>query len=126
VALLIGRALLPLGAWNLALGAAALAAGLSLQHEAFNGAAASVIGFATTKPRTEDYVPLFPWLGVLLLGIGAASLWRARGFALAAWIAPMNSRPPRPLVWLGTWALTVYLVHQPLLLAMLWPLKRLG
>jgi len=60
VALLIGRALIPLGAWNLVLGLAVIAAGLLIQDAAFNETPANVIGFVTAKPRAEDYVPLFP------------------------------------------------------------------
>ena len=33
-----------------------------------NGRALNWIGWVTRLPRTEDYVPLFPWLGVILLG----------------------------------------------------------
>ena len=69
-------------------------------------------------------MPIFPWLGVVLIGIGLATLWRQRGFALAPWLARINESPPRLLVFLGTWALTVYLVHQPLMLGLLWLVRR--
>jgi uncharacterized membrane protein len=86
----------------------------------------SIIGFAHSKPRTEDYVPLFPWLGVVLIGMGLASLWQQRGFALTPAMQRWNAAPPRLLVLLGTWALTVYLLHQPMLMGFLWAVRQLS
>ena len=125
-ALLIARPLVRLGAWNFALGGLALVAGLVLADPAFNGTPANVIGFVTAKPRTEDYVPLFPWLGVVLIGIGFGTLWQRHGWRLAPALARTNARPPRVLLFLGSWALTVYLVHQPLLMGALTLLKKAG
>ena len=56
---------------------------------------------------------------MVLIGAGLGSLWRRRGFALWAPLAPIERRPPRMLRWLGTWPLTIYLLHQPLLMAAL-------
>jgi uncharacterized membrane protein len=122
--LVLGRLLLPLGAWCFALGLAVIVAGLSFKHPFFSTMATSIVGFAPSKPRTEDYVPLFPWLGVVLIGIGLGSLWKQRSFALPPALQGLNTAPPRLLVLLGTWALTVYLVHQPLLMAVLWLVKQ--
>ena len=125
-ALLLARPLLGLGPWNIALGLAALVAGLALADPAFNATPANIVGFVSQKPRTEDYVPLFPWLGVVLIGAGLGSLWQRAGWRVPAVLAPLNARPPRLLVLLGTWALTVYLVHQPLLMGALTLLKKAG
>jgi uncharacterized membrane protein len=124
-ALIIARLLAPLAHWNLMLAAAAFAAWWFYRDPMFNPAPANIIGFVTVKPRTEDYVPLFPWLAVVLAGLGLGHLWRARGFALLPVWQRMNSRPPRLLVLLGTWALTVYLIHQPILIGLLWLARRL-
>jgi uncharacterized membrane protein len=126
VALLLARPLVGLGAWNLALGVGALVAGVALAHPAFNPGPASLVGFATIKPRTEDYVPLFPWLGVVLLGVGLGTLWQRAGWRVPALLAPLERRPPRLLVLLGTWALTVYLLHQPALMAALLLARKAG
>jgi len=74
----------------------------------------------TYKPPTEDYVPLFPWAGVLFLGIPAGhALLRTQGRLLA----PL-ARLPRAIALLGRHSLLVYLVHQPLLLGLLWLVTR--
>jgi uncharacterized membrane protein len=62
VALVFVRLSVPLGVWNLLLGAGALALGLLLADPAFNNAPFNAIGFVTQKPYSEDYVPLFPWI----------------------------------------------------------------
>lgn len=126
VALLIARPLARLREWNFLLAAGAFLAWWLYRDPAFNAAPANILGFVTVKPRTEDYVPLFPWLAAVLAGLGIGSLWQRRGFALAPAWQRLNARPPRLLVFLGTWALTVYLVHQPILIGLLWLVRRLA
>ena len=105
----------------LALGVALVVAGLALAHPVFDQRPLSWIGFTTTKPATEDYVPLVPWAGVVLVGIAVGhALVRTQVRALA----PLSA-PPRWLRWLGRHSLAVYMLHQPLLLGALWiPLGR--
>ena len=71
------------------------------------------IGVVTHKPITEDYVPLLPWLGVLLLGVGAGQA-----------LPPVVLAPPvgalrRKLAVLGRWSLSYYMLHQPVLIGAL-------
>jgi len=97
-------------------GIAIIVAGLSLADPAFDGRSLGWLGFMTQKPPTEDYVPLFPWSGVMLLGIGAGhALVRTRFKAFA-----VPARAPKSLRWLGRHSLAVYLVHQPLMIGLLW------
>jgi uncharacterized membrane protein len=102
------------------LGIAVVLAGLAFAHPAFDARALSWIGFITHKPRTEDYVPLFPWAGVTLIGIGAGHMLRRRAFAPIGALA----RAPRALALLGRHSLAVYMLHQPLLIAALWMVLR--
>lgn len=67
------------------------------------------VGLVTHKPVTEDYVPLLPWLGAMLLGFVAT---RARP---GLW----QGRAPRPLAVLGRWSLSFYMIHQPVLIGVL-------
>ena len=119
VALLLARPVVRLGTLNLALGAAAIAIGLLYSDPAFNTPPATILGFMTRRPPTEDYVPLFPWIGVVLVGVSLGVSWQRAGWPMPATLQRLNEHPPRWLVLLGTWALTVYLVHQPLLMGML-------
>ena len=124
--LLMARPLLRLSAWNIALGAVCVLVGLAYTSELFNTPPATVIGFMTFKPRTEDYVPLFPWIGVVLIGAGLAALWQRAQWRVPDRLRALNERAPRWLLFLGTWALTVYLVHQPVLLGTMALLRKVG
>lgn len=64
-----------------------------------------------------DYFPVFPWLGVVMLGIGIGQLLRPRLARLQ--VSPQGP----PLSWVaavGRHSLLVYIVHQPVLLAGFW------
>ncbi len=63
-----------------------------------------------------DYWPIFPWFGVMLLGVAAGNFLYGDRTKLAARPQP---RVVRPLTFLGRHSLTVYLVHQPVLIAAL-------
>ena len=63
-----------------------------------------------------DYRPLLPWFGVVLLGVFVGSLVYGRG-KRAVWRMPLFARP---LGFLGRWSLGIYLVHQPVMVGVLW------
>ena len=80
------------------------------------------VGLVTHLPRTEDYVPVFPWLGTMMAGYLLASLLLAHGRgALAGPVAATV----RPLAVLGRWSLSFYMVHQPVLVGTLALVKML-
>lgn len=87
----------------------------------FNEKAWSWIGFWQVPPPTNDLVPVIPWFGAVLLGLIAMRLVLASAWAprLAA-IAPAG-RLPRLLAFLGRWSLLIYVLHQPLLLGLVYP-----
>jgi len=125
-ALLITRPILRIGPWNIVVGSLCVLIGLTFTNEFFNQAPATIAGFMTMKPRTEDYVPLFPWIGVVLIGAGLAALWQRAEWRIPQSIAPVNERAPGWLRFLGVWALTIYLVHQPMLLGAMTLARKLG
>lgn len=84
------------------------------------------IGMATISPNSLDHVPLFPWFGVVLLGMATGRAVRARDATpgiLAHPYAP--GRLVRGLVWAGRWSLVIYLVHQGPLYGAVWGATRL-
>jgi len=120
VASVLARPLTRAPALALALGIAIIVAGVTLSHPLFDSRLTSWIGFTTVKPPTQDFVPLFPWLGVVMIGVWAGDGLAKRGFAP---IAPLATAPQR-LRFLGRHSLLVYMLHQPLLLGLLWLVAR--
>jgi uncharacterized membrane protein len=79
------------------------------------------LGLISRKPITEDYAPLFPWLGVMCLGL-ACGQWLLRRHAEAlgrvsgVLCEGITGAPLRGLALLGRWSLSYYMLHQPLLI----------
>ena len=130
VALWVCRRAPRLGLGSIALGTFAVGLGLGIAIEAMDPRVVNWIGFAAHKPITEDYVPLFPWLGVVLIGCGAGGLWLARECRVIPSIAALGRLVPSPiartLAFAGRWSLTCYLVHQPILMGILAGIRQLS
>lgn len=78
----------------------------------------SPLGLVTRKPATEDFVPILPWLGIMLLGFYVGRQQIAKpGAWLAGYLAqPAQSWPSRSLAWLGRHSLLYYMLHQLVLM----------
>ncbi len=113
VMLILCRFAAPLRGWLWPLGALALALPRLVQHPFFDARWTSWVGLVTRKPVTEDWVPVLPWLGVMLWGL-----------ALGQWVLLnrphwLQGRLPaalQPMAVLGRWSLSFYMLHQPLLI----------
>ncbi|MGE5453443.1 MAG: DUF1624 domain-containing protein [Acidobacteriota bacterium] len=109
-------------------GAVALALPRLIQDPFFDSRLTNWVGLITHKPYTEDYVPLLPWIGVMLWGL-AATQWIIEN--RATWLTGQPSdypdqhgmvrylHPGELLSLLGRWSLTFYMVHQPILIGAL-------
>ena len=76
------------------------------------------VGMARTVHPAFDYYPLIPWLGIVLLGIFIGHMLFPRGQRRV----PLPEISPPLLRWLhlaGQNALLLYLIHQPILIALL-------
>ncbi len=116
ISLLLARPLARRPVLALVAGVVVIALGNLWSNPLFDNRAWGWIGFMTTKPRTEDYVPLFPWTGVLLLGIASGHALMRTDFRAIGWAATL----PRWLAWLGRHSLAAYMLHQPLLFGFLY------
>ncbi len=114
--LVLARWAAPLGMWLWPAGALAVVLPRLLQHPVFDSRLTNWVGLVTHKPITEDFVPLLPWLGVLLWGVAAGQWLLLQRPGLLAGALPNKLAG---LAWLGRWPLTVYMLHQPLFLGAL-------
>jgi uncharacterized membrane protein len=102
-------------------GIAAIAAPLFLRNEAFNLPALYFVGLSESVHRSNDYVPLLPWLGPVLFGIAAARFMvRRRLTDTLAGETAINIRGFSKLSTVGRHSLAFYLLHQPILIAIVW------
>lgn len=119
VSSLLGLPFVFLPAWVTALVAAAvMLAPRILAHPLLDAPALSFLGLGRGLPDTNDWVPLFPWFGLVLAGIALARIGRPMlaGSRLAEWRA--RNALARGAAFAGRHSLAVYLVHQPVLLAL--------
>jgi uncharacterized membrane protein len=120
VASLIGLLFLRLP-WALVLPAALFAFALPyLGLVATHSPWLSFIGLFKTPPSSNDFVPLFPWLSASLAGIAAAKIAIERGWLEKIAKPRATKSPARLLKFFGQNSLVFYLVHQPILIALVW------
>ena len=94
-------------------------------HPLFDRPALHWIGLMTHKPLTEDYVPVIPWLGVVLVGIFVGqALFRWPQLAFVARVRSERA-PARLLALAGRHSLAIYVLHQPLLFGLFWLVGRI-
>ncbi len=102
-----------------------ITAPLFAQADIFNHPALSWVGLSTVTLRSNDYVPLFPWFGAVLAGVAAARIFQHFGWLqlLAGGIKPKFLE--RPLTFIGRHSLAFYLIHQPVLIALVYVFSQL-
>lgn len=106
-----------LGRWNILTGLACIVIGWAVAP--FHGPALLLpLGVTPAGFTSVDYTPLFPWFGMVLIGLGLGSVLYAGGqrrFAMPDLPAFFIS----PLSFLGRHSLMIYLVHQPVIILLL-------
>jgi uncharacterized membrane protein len=117
VMLVIARLTASWGAWRWPLGLLAIVLPRLLADPFFDTRWTNWVGLVPRLPVTEDYAPVLPWLGVVWWGAAAAEWLLAKRPALLSGALPPATRP---LAVLGRWSLSFYMLHQPVLIGLLW------
>jgi uncharacterized membrane protein len=105
---------------NLLLGVSVIAVGWYIQAQNVSSESPWLLplGVVPENLFMPDYRPLLPWFGVVLLGLFAGNVLYGGGRRPAG-VARKAPPAARPLVPLGRNSLFIYLVHQPILIALL-------
>ena len=107
-----------LGAWNAVLGAVVITIGLLIKDTGSDVPGALILGLDPGETGV-DWYPLFPWVGACLLGVAIGALLYPGG-ERGPWLRRLVAAPRgaglagAP----GRHSLKIYLVHQPVLVAL--------
>lgn len=110
---------------TLIIAALVICAPLYARAEVFNHIWLAWVGLSTVPIRSNDYVPLFPWFGAVLIGIATAQLAEKFNWLPLLVSKKQTKFPQRPLIYIGRHSLAFYLIHQPVLLALLFAVSQL-
>lgn len=98
----------------------------ALMSDTFNWGFLLWVGLSTATPPALDYIPILPWTAWFLVGLACAKLLRLN----VATSDQSDRKPVSPfqtqLAWSGKHSLTIYLLHQPILLGLIWSVKTLS
>jgi uncharacterized membrane protein len=103
----------------LALALFAIWAPHGLRADLFNAPWLWWVGLSTSIRAAADYVPILPWIAPFLIGLATAKLLSRFDAWPRAQTGPV-SRLQRRLAWPGRHSLAIYLLHQPVLIGLIW------
>jgi uncharacterized membrane protein len=119
ISIILAYPFLKLLYWNLLIGLFCIFLGAYLKCFVFNFYWLSWLGFRPAQFYSVDYFPLLPWFGVVLIGIFFGNLLYSdcsRRFQL---IDFSSFSGIKVFCFLGKHSLLIYLLHQPLIIAVL-------
>ncbi|MGI9402551.1 MAG: DUF1624 domain-containing protein [Rhizobiaceae bacterium] len=77
-------------------------------------------GLSEIVPRSNDFVPIFPFFGMVLAGIAAARLASEKGWTTDLAAISCDNRLCQFLRYIGRNSLVYYLLHQPALILLVY------
>lgn len=110
---------------TIVLGIAAVAIPIFFRSAVFDTPALYWVGLSDSVRRSNDYVPLLPWLGPMLFGIAAARIFAQRRLMhVLSGEKAKNIHGFSELSTIGRHSLAFYLLHQPILIAIVWSIAQ--
>ncbi len=94
-----------------------IATGIVLSLFTISSGAFEWLGLQPANFSTIDYFPLLPWFGVVLLGIYFSKNWYRKGER--TFKPKVELKASNPICFLGRHTLLIYLIHQPIFIAIL-------
>lgn len=124
IAIVLAYLFLGLKFWNLLLGIIFIFFGLYLKSITFDFYWLIWLGLKPNYFYAIDYFPLLPWFGVVLIGLFFGKMLYPKGKRVF-YIADLSKVSfIKALSFLGRNSLLIYLIHQPILIALLYVLLR--
>ena len=120
ISIILAYPFLKLRSWNLMIGIIFISLGMYLKNLTFGFPWLMWIGPMSCHFYTVDYFPLFPWFGVILIGLFFGNLLYpdyTRKFNLCD---RSNFSFIKLFCFLGRHSLLIYLIHQPVLITVLY------
>ena len=120
ISIILAYPFLKLRLWNLLIGILIIFLGLYLKGLTFNFYWLVWLGFKPVHFYSVDYFPILPWFGVVLMGLFVGNLIYpdyCRKFHLHDF---SNFSIIKSFCFLGKHSLLIYLLHQPLIIAVLY------
>ena len=111
---------------NLVFGAAAIALGFYVKNIVSGNAYLLWLGVAPAGFASVDYFPLLPWFGVVLIGIYLGNALYPNNKRRMRIMGLQGNRAVKIFCFLGRHSLLVYLMHQPVLIALLYATGMIG
>jgi uncharacterized membrane protein len=120
LSLILAYPFLSLGAANAFLSLLIIFIGIYMQSLSVGYPWLLWLGLSPIEFYSLDYLPLFPWFGVVLLGIVAGDFFY-KGYQRKIYLPELSSTYfVKPLAFMGKNSLIIYLIHQPILIAILY------
>lgn len=120
ISLLLAYPFLGLHRKNFILGLLFILFGLFLQDLSVDFPWLLWLGLAPQDFYSVDYLPIFPWFGVVLMGVALGDFFY-RDYRRSIHLSDLAGSPPvKWLAFLSRNSLAIYLVHQPLLIGLIY------
>lgn len=120
ISIILSYLFLPHRLFNFLLGIALILTGFFLYSLRFNFPWLLWLGFIPINFSSIDYFPILPWFGITLIGIAFGNLFYPNGIRRFRIFDRSKSLFIKPFSFLGRNSLLIYLIHQLVLIAVLY------